>query len=206
MPRPAVPTRRSDILRAARLAFGARGFPATRMEDIARHAGISKAALYLQFASKEELFEAATAEVIETMLPEMAPATLDGLPAEPLLRGLIAAATMRLTQDDMIFVPRVIIGEGMNFPALARFYYEQVVSRGISVIERIIRHGIERGEFASDDVAQACRTVIGGILVGAIWKRVFEPVGAEVLDPPAMALAHAETVLSGLLTRKQSAA
>jgi AcrR family transcriptional regulator len=202
MSRPAVPSRRADILAAARAAFNERGFAATRMEDIGRRIGISKAALYLQFPSKEALFQALTSEIIEQMLPEVAPDDFGDRPASELLRGFITVIAARLAQPDMAFVARVIIGEGMNFPDLARYYHDHAISRGLGIAERIIVHGIARGEFAAVDPLLAARTVVGAILFGALWKIVFEPVGAEPLDIPAMAAAHAETVLMGLTIRK----
>ncbi|MDE2436498.1 MAG: TetR/AcrR family transcriptional regulator [Sphingomonadales bacterium] len=205
MPRPTVPTRRSDILLAARAGFSARGFAATRMDDIARAAGISKAALYLQFASKEALFEAMVNELIETMLPQAAPADFGDLPAEAILRRFIAFLSARITSAEMAFVPRVIIGEGANFPELARFYHDKVIGRGLGIVERIVRHGLERGEFACADITQACRSIIGGVLLAAIWKTTFEPVGAKPIDTTAMAQAHADTVLNGLLRRTETA-
>lgn len=205
MARPTVPTRRADILLAARDVFNARGFAGTRMEDIAKAAGLSKAALYLQFASKEALFEALVGELIETMLPQAAPAEFGDLEAEQILRGMIAFMAQRLTEPGMAFVPRVIIGEGAMFPDLARFYHDHVIANGLGLIERIIRHGIARGEFVCADIAQASRSVIGGVLIGVIWKTTFEPVGAQPLDPATMAQAHADTILNGLLTRKEAA-
>ncbi|MFO1256066.1 MAG: TetR/AcrR family transcriptional regulator [Sphingomonadaceae bacterium] len=203
MPRPTVPTRRADILLAARDVFNARGFAGTRMDDIASAAGLSKAALYLQFDGKEALFEALVAELIETMLPQAAPAHFGDTPAEAILRQFIAFMADRLTEPGMAFVPRVIIGEGANFPDLARFYHDHVISRGMQIVERIVAHGVGRGEFVCADVPQACRTIIGGVLIAAIWKTTFEPVGAEPIEPGAMAAAHADTVLKGLLTRNK---
>lgn len=205
MPRPSVPTRRADILRAAQGVFNARGFAGARMEDVARAAGLSKAALYLQFASKQELFQALVTEIIEATLPDAAPTTFGALPAPMLIQGFITRMAERLSQPDVAFVPRVIIGEGANFPDLARFYHDHVVARGMGVVEAIIRHGVARGEFANDDPQLAARTVIGGLLIGAVWKMVFEPVGAEAVDPARLAATHARTVLNGLLTRKDAA-
>jgi AefR-like transcriptional repressor, C-terminal domain len=139
------------------------------------------------------------------MLPQAAPAEFGDLPAEQILRGMIGFMAQRLTEPGMAFVPRVIIGEGAMFPELARFYHDHVIAKGLGLIERIIRHGIERGEFACDDLAQASRSVIGGVLIGAIWKTTFEPVGAQPLDPAAMAQAHADVLLNGLLARKDAA-
>lgn len=205
MPRPSVPSRRADILLAAREVFGASGFAGTRMDDIAKAVGISKAALYLQFSSKEALFEALVTELIEAMLPQAAPAEFGDAPAEQILRGLITFMTTRLTEPGMAFVPRVIIGEGALFPDLARFYHDHVIARGLGLVERIIEHGIARGEFACADPVQASRSVVGGVLIAAIWKTTFEPVGAVALDPDAVAQAHADTILSGLLLRKDRA-
>lgn len=205
MARPAVPTRRADILSAARDAFSQRGFAGARLEEIARAVGISKAALYLQFPSKQAMFEALVSDLIEEMLPQAAPAEFGDMPAEVLLRNFIAFISTRLTSDEMAFVPRVIIGEGGNFPALARYYHDHVISRGLGIVERIIRHGMARGELACDDPAQACRTLIGGVLLAAIWKTTFEPVGADPIDPVTMAKAHADTILNGLLKREPHA-
>lgn len=205
MPRPAVPSRRADILLAARDVFNARGFAGTRMDDIARVVGISKAALYLQFPSKEALFEALVTELIEKMLPQAAPPEFGDVPAEQILRQFTSFIAARLIQPEMAFVPRVIIGEGANFPGLARFYHEHVIARGMALVERIMRYGIARAEFTCPDVAQACRTLIGGVLIGAIWQTVLVPVGAEPLDAAGMAQAHADTILNGLLVRKDCA-
>lgn len=205
MARPTSPTRRADILAAARDAFNARGFAGARMDDIAAAIGISKATLYLQFASKEALFQALTSELIEATFPEAAPADLGDIAADQLLTRFIATMARRLVSPEMAFVPRVIIGEGMNFPELARFYHDKVIGRGLGIVEAIIRHGVARGEFACADPHLACRTVVGGILLSALWRMVFEPVGAEVLDIEAMARAHTATILDGFNVRKEPA-
>lgn len=205
MPRPSVPTRRADILKAAQGVFNARGFAGARMEDVARAVGVSKATIYLQFSSKEALFEALVTEVIEATLPAAAPAEFGAMPAPALIEGFVATMAERLTSPDVAFVPRVIIGEGANFPELARFYHDHVVARGMGVVEAIIRHGVSRGELVCDDPPMAARTLIGGLLLGAVWKMVFEPVGAEPLDPARLARVHARTLLDGLLTRKDAA-
>lgn len=193
------------ILVAARDEFNASGFAGARMDDIARRVGISKAALYLNFASKQAIFEEVVRDLIEQTLPEAIPSDLAERPADALLRNFIALAFTRLASAEMAFVPRVIIGEGMNFPDLARFYHDEVVERVLEIVEMIIRHGIARGEMACETPDLACRSVVGGILFGALWKIVFEPVGADELDVAAMAKAHADVLLSGLLVRREIA-
>lgn len=51
--------RREEILAAAVRVFAARGFAATRVEDVAREAGVAKGSVYLYFDSREALLGAA---------------------------------------------------------------------------------------------------------------------------------------------------
>jgi len=202
MARPAAAVDRTELLAAARAAFNSRGFAATRMEDIAREVGLSKAALYLRFPSKEAVFEEVVRDLIAQSLPEAFPSDFTQLTCTEMLRRFIDFAFAKLTSPEMAFVPRVIIGEGANFPELARFYHAEVVGRILGQLELVIRHGVAQGEFACSRPDLACRTIAGGVIFAAIWRNVFEPVGAEVADVADMAAAHAEIVLSGLLVRQ----
>ena len=205
MARPSAPIDRDQLLALARAEFNARGFAAARMEDIARAGGISKAALYLRFPSKEAIFEEALRDLIARTLPEMLPSEFGDNSAETLLRQFLPLAFLRLTEPEFAFVPRVIIGEGANFPALARFYHDEVILRVLELMAGLIRHGVARGEFACADPELACRTIAGGAIFAALWRVVFEPVGAQPIDPVQLAKAHADTILSGLLVRGEQA-
>lgn len=201
MARPSAPIDRDQLLALARAEFNARGFSAARMEDIARAGGISKAALYLRFPSKEAIFVEAVRDLIARTLPELMPSEFGDHSAEALLRQFLPQVFLRLTAPEFAFVPRVIIGEGANFPELARFYHDEVIQRVLELMTGLIRHGIARGEFTCTDPGLACRTIAGGAIFAALWRVVFEPVGAEPIDPLRLAQAHAETVLAGLLAR-----
>jgi hypothetical protein len=100
-------------------------------------------------------------------------------------------------------VPQVIIGEGGKFPELAKFYHDEVVGRVLGQMEALIRHGVARGEFACTRPDLACRSIAGGVIFGALWRIVFEPVGGIPLDVEAAAEAHADVLLAGLLVRKE---
>lgn len=184
--------------------FNARGFAGARMDDIAAAAGISKAALYLQFPTKQALFEEVVGQLIAATLPLAMPADFGDAAAAPLLRSFITAMAERITSAEMAFVPRVIIGEGANFPDLARFYHDHVITKGLGMVEAIIAHGVSRGEFTCADPHLACRTVMGGLLITALWRMVFEPVGGEQIDPAAFAAVHADTLINGLCGRTET--
>jgi AcrR family transcriptional regulator len=56
--------RRSEILSAAAKVFGNKGFEATRMEEIAKAAGLAKGTLYLYFRSKDEVYQATVLQAL----------------------------------------------------------------------------------------------------------------------------------------------
>src|SRR5579875_3832641 len=76
--------RPAEIVAAALAVFAERGFAAARLEDIAARAGVSKAALYLYFPTKEALFRAVVAEVAAPNIDRVAQAiaAYDGAFAE----------------------------------------------------------------------------------------------------------------------------
>ena len=199
MARTTPPGRRADILAAARAEFAGKGYAGARLEDVARRAGISKAALYLQFADKAALFRELVDWLLEGELPAAMPAAIAEGSAADQLRFLIEAGMARLASGDISFLPRLIIGESGNFPGLARDYHDRAIRRVLGTIEAILARGIARGEFRPMDVGLAARSVAGGVIFAAIWKTVFEPAGAAPLDLGAMARSHADVLLEGLL-------
>jgi AcrR family transcriptional regulator len=190
--------RPDEILAAALESFAERGFAATRLEDVATRAGISKGTLYLYFRSKEELFKAV---VRATLLPnlvrvEALAASFEG-PSALLLEGLL------LTIADVVSsrlggIPKLVIAEAGNFPDLARFYLEEVVRRGLRLIGTILRRGIARGEFRALDVDHAVFCVIAPMLIAALWKNSLEAHDDAPLDAQALARAHLDLLLRGL--------
>jgi AcrR family transcriptional regulator len=190
--------RPDEILAAALASFAERGFAATRLDDVAARAGISKGTLYLYFHGKEELFEAV---VRATLLPnleriEALAATFEGPSAQLLERLLLTLAGVVSSQAGAI--PKLVIAEAGNFPELARFYLDEVIRRGLRLIGAILRRGIARGEFRPIDVDHAVFCVIAPILLAALWKNSLEPHADASLDAPALARAHLDLLLRGL--------
>jgi len=204
MARVTPPDRLDRILEAARDAFATRGFAATTMEEIAQRVGISRSAIYSRFETKEALFRALVEGMVGHVLPEAVP-DLTGTSAPDALRRFIHVVMQRLGTGNIAFLPKLIIGEGQAFPDLVKFYHDHALTRVLGAIEAIIRHGVARGEFVCADPALAARSVAGGMIFSALWRIVFEPVGADPLYIEAMAVSHAEVLLKGLTARGVSA-
>ncbi|MCC7271613.1 MAG: TetR/AcrR family transcriptional regulator [Alphaproteobacteria bacterium] len=190
--------RPAEIVAAALDAFAERGFAATRLEDVAARAGISKGTLYLYFPSKEELFKAV---VRQTLLPNLAEAerrlATSDMPTPEMLSeivgALVAAAAGR-----MGVIPKLLIAEAGNFPDLARFYAEEVVARGMRLFARVIQRGIARGEFRAVDAVRAAPALAAPILLMALWKNALEPHAVHPIDPAGFFAAFIDIVLHGL--------
>jgi AcrR family transcriptional regulator len=166
--------RRAAIVEAAFDEFVARGFTATRIDDIAKRAGVAKGTIYLHFKDKESMFE----ELVRTAIVPL----VTRLAAPPAPGGTVREAVERLAdtfirevastrRGDII---RLIVSEGPRFPAIADFYYREVISRGLGAMRALIELGIARGEIRETDLARFPQIMIAPAIVAVIWKSLFE--------------------------------
>jgi AcrR family transcriptional regulator len=165
--------RRQAIIDAALDEFTARGFAATRLDDVAKCAGVAKGTIYLHFKDKESMFEELIRTAIVPLLSRLAaPPTLDGTVREALERFartfIQEVATTR--RGDIV---RVIVAEGPRFPAIADFYYREVISRGLAGMRALIELGIARGEIQQKELGRFPQIVIAPAIIAVIWQSLF---------------------------------
>ena len=190
--------RPGELVAAALKLFTERGFAATRLEDVAAEAEVSKGTVYLYFESKEQLFEAVVRETVSPNLDraEAMLATFDG-PTPELLRAFYGLA--RTVLDGPVSgVVKLILSEAGNFPRLAQLYADLVVRRGLGVLQGILRRGIARGEFRPLDPQTTAPLLVAPVVFLAAWKHSFGAHTDLKLDRDAILDAHVETVLRGL--------
>src|SRR5262245_49266865 len=153
--------RPSHIIGAALEAFVENGFTATRLEDVARRAGVSKGTLYLYFDSKEALLEAVVRENIVPFV-ERAQRRVDefqGSSAD-LLVEILRGWWEGMQDSPMGGLPKLVLSEAPNFPDVARIYFDEVVQRVRRLFTSILRRGIESGEFREIDVEYTVRALM----------------------------------------------
>ena len=175
--------RPEEILQAALEEFIAKGYAGTRLEDVAKRAGISKGLVYVYFDTKEKLFKA----VIRTFLVPHVQMLRDEvdtseLSSESLLRGPVLRLMKKIIGSRMHELIRLLIAEGPRHPDLTAFYYEEVVSRGLALLQRIIDRGVARGEFRPTPLRDYPQLVIAPMLMAVVWKLLMErhrPLDAE---------------------------
>ena len=192
--------RPSEIIAAALASFAERGFAATRLDDIAARAGVTRGTLYLYFSSKEELFKAVVRQFLLPIFArreEMLAAATE--PTPDLLAKFILSFPVALAGSQVSAIPKLVLSEAGNFPDLARFYVDEVLRRGRRLIRGLLRRGIERGEFRNVDVDQVFYCVVAPLLVTMLWRHSLAPYDKDGPDLPALCRAHVDLLLHGLL-------
>ena len=166
--------RRGAIIEAAMDEFIARGFAATRLDDVARRAGVAKGTIYLHFKDKESMFE----ELIRTAIVPMI-TRLWGTPPQPgasvrdMVEGFAKTFIEEVATTRRGDLVRLIVAEGPRFPAVADFYYREVVSRGLGGMRALIELGIARGEIKQKNLAKFPQIMVAPALIAVIWQSLF---------------------------------
>jgi len=192
-----------ELLAAAIDLFVERGFAATRLEDVARRAGVSKGTLYLYYTNKEELFKAVVRESILPFLgkAELSVAEFEGHSAD-LLRSVVMNWSRQIGQSKASGIGKLMLAEAVNFPELARFYREEVMSRTRRMISSILERGVRRGEFRSFDTVQMTQVLIAPMMMLNAWKHsAVAPCASDELQPQAFLESLLDVTLHGLLPR-----
>ena len=191
--------RPAEILEAALDLFTERGFNATRLEDVASRAGLSKAAIYLYFNDKTSLLTSlvqATVGVNISLASDMI-AKHQG-PVTPLLRQLLGVMAGRMQETRMPDLIKLVISESRAHPQIGRFYLDNVIGKGLPLFQSLIERGIASGEFREVDPRLTVKCLVGPMLLGAIWKSAFEPIGADPIDISALAAHDADLIIRAL--------
>ena len=181
--------RRDAILAAALEEFSARGFEATRLDDVAKRADVAKGTIYLYFRDKETLFQ----ELIRAMLTPLV-GTIEAMGAADIPVSMLAERIVDLFVREVYEtrrkdVIRLMITEGRRFPKLAEFYYREVLSRIIAAMRAILRRAAARGE-VSQGLVDFPQIIAAPGLVAIVWSGLFERF--EPLDVRKMMKTHVD--------------
>ena len=191
--------RPAELLAAALDLFVERGYSATRLDDVAARAGVSKGTLYLYFSGKEELFKAVIREGLvpvyqqgERIVDEHQGS------AEDLLRKLICTWWEMVGSTKLSGLPKLMIAESGNFPDVARYYFDEVVARSRKLVARAIARGTASGEFRALDPDTLVRLTLAPMLLMSIWRYSFAFCDATHIDPEHYLSVHLDVLLNGL--------
>lgn len=198
--------RPQELLAAAIDLFVERGFASTRLEDVARRAGVSKGTLYLYYTNKEELFKAVVRESILPFLgkAETSVAEFDGHSAD-LLRSVVMNWSRQIGVSKASGLGKLMLAEAGNFPDLAAFYRDEVMRRTVQMISSIVERGVSRGDFRKVDIPQMTQVLIAPMMMLNVWRHSAVAPGENgALQPEAYLENLLDLILNGLLPRENA--
>jgi AcrR family transcriptional regulator len=161
--------RPQQIIEAALEVFGEQGLANARLQDIAARAGVSKGTIYLYFPNKEELFREVIRHTAVAAIESGEKTLVQGTPTQQLYSAM--RGYWKFVRSPVFgTLHRLVLGELHQFPDLAQFYADEVVSRGLRLLSGIIRRGIDNGEFRDIDPMTAARMLVALTVMNGIWS------------------------------------
>jgi TetR/AcrR family transcriptional regulator len=193
--------RPGELLEAALDLFVEKGYAATRVEEVAARAGVSKGTLFLYFPSKEDLFKAVVRHNV----------------VAPVTQGAVEAAQFQGSSGDLVEwmmlqwwrrygatkasgISKLIMSEASNFPDLVDFFRTEVITPAHALVRSALQRGIDQGEFRAVDVDLTLHSVMSPLLFLIMWKHSMGPCCPihEQIDPEAFISQHAQLLARGL--------
>jgi AcrR family transcriptional regulator len=165
--------RREAIIEAALDEFIARGYAATRLDDVAKRAGVAKGTIYLHFKDKEALFQELVRTALVPLIDRLATPPPAGGSVRAALEGFAQTFAQEVVTTRRGDIVRLIIAEGARFPSVADFYYREVVARGMAGMRALIELAIARGEIRNEALVRFPQIVVAPAIVAVIWQGLF---------------------------------
>ena len=191
--------RPDEVLDAALELFMEKGFAATRVDDIARRAGLSKGAVYLYFPSKEAVLEG----LVRRAIIPIADSALEALAhyeGDPriIISMVIKMVGHRFSDPRILAIPKVVFREVLGFPHLAEMYRTEVLDKVLPVVSGLIRRGVEQGDLRQVDPDLTLRSIIGPLMLHLLLAEVFRITPEGGLHFDRMVDNHLSILFDGL--------
>ena len=191
--------RRQAIIEAALDEFIARGYAATRLDDVAQRAGVAKGTIYLHFKDKEALFQELVRTALVPLIGRLAAPPPEGGSIRAAFENFVETFAREVVTTRRGDIIRLVLAEGPRFPDIADFYYREVVSRGLAGMRALIELGIASGEIRQRGLKDFPQIVVAPAMVAVIWQGLF---GRHApLDATAMLRVHLDMIFGERRTK-----
>ena len=191
--------RPAELLDAALAVFVEKGFAATRLDDVARRAGVSKGTVYRYFSCKEELLKALVQNAIVPELEHVEALARDhDWTHRELLVKMLSTMWRAIVLSPLSGIPKLMLSEAGNFPELARFFLDTVIQRHWSLLRGVMEQGMARGEFRQLPADLVVRGIVAPMMLAVFWKHSFMPLEETPLDVERYLAVALDMSLAGL--------
>jgi AcrR family transcriptional regulator len=158
---------RAALITAARRLFGTQGFAEVGAERVAQEAGMTRGALYHQFADKAGLFAAVLDEVEAEIAQRVADAVTDFDPADT-TAILLAGADAWLDASTEPDLQRIVLLDGPSVLGWDR-WREICLCHTVGLIAALIQDGIDRGSIPPQPVQALTHVLVGAVDEAALY-------------------------------------
>lgn len=166
--------RPQEITDAALAAFAKNGYAATKVDEVARRAGVSKGLLYLYFKTKEDLFKSVVRSFVVPRIDTLSRIIeTSDMSSEEFLRGPFLDFARQLPGSPVGVIVRLMIAEGPKHPDLVQFYWDNVVSRGFATITTLLQRGVKNGEFQDSAVVRQPALFVMPVITSIVFSLLF---------------------------------
>lgn len=192
--------RPGELLAAALDIFSERGFAATRIDDIAVRAGVSKGTVFLYYENKQALFRTVVEAAVLPHLDagEALLAQSSRAPAA-LMQAMLEECWSVLGEPRLAGIPKLVMAEAGNFPEVATWYYERVVLRSRAIFAEIFRRGVASGDFLPGDPVALCHLALAPLFYVSVWRDSLAACDDGRLDVTVFIRTHIDVFMRGIL-------
>jgi len=189
--------RPKEIIDSGLKIFSRDGFSGARLEDVAKHAKISKGTIYLYFKNKEELFRACVRETVAKPIEESLQLEKEFEGAtEELIRALGEKFAAIISRESYRTIMFLLISESQRFPELAKFYFEEVIAPALEVLKKLLFRGVHRGELKETVINNQPMLLMSPVIYSLVWNKLFGV--KEQIDIRKVSMDHLNIILEGL--------
>jgi AcrR family transcriptional regulator len=191
-----------EILEAAFEEFAAKGYAATRVEDIATRLRITKGTVYLYFPTKDDLFQemfrhASTSSAdLSTAIGSLRGSCADRI-RDLLLIAYENTANDRKTRELL----RLSVAEGTRLPEMVDCRHELFIAPTLAALTALVEEGVKSGELRHDTATDTPDVLASSISQIAVWHLML--ADRKPIDGRALMEAHINLVMNGLLRRSK---
>lgn len=167
--------RPGEIVEAAFEEFVKRGYEATRLEDIAARAGVTKGTIYVYFENKEALFVSMVTQIsrehVSSLARELDAITQTG---PDFMRPFLTLFSARIARHDrMTEVLRLLIAEAPRFPKLVDQHFDEFIAPILARVERWLAEGQADGTLRRSGLVNIPEMILGPTMMLQIWMLLF---------------------------------
>ncbi len=162
--------KKDQILHSAKELFIDRGFDGTSMDDICKHAGVSKQTIYSYYSGKDKLLFDVIRHQLFLLEDDEFAAVLDRLDfstPDRIEASLVCFAGQLIDyfmQADYLQLARIVVSEAVRYPQLAHLFRQAVPLRGLRNVERLLEKAEQSDYVAINDIQIAARGFVGMLL------------------------------------------